>query len=263
MNLVIDIESIPAQRPDVLSDITFAKSEALAAAVAALKPPGTHKKPETVAAWWQDEAPKVIADMKAASEAEAEAEYRKTGLDGAFGQIAVIGFAIDDHEPRTVWAPEWPRPGIERELLEDFYCALTDLIPVNQERSVCVIGHNVINFDLRFLVQRSIVNGVRPHRVIAAAAQAKPWESAVFDTMTQWAGLGKTIKLDKLCKALSVPTPKGGIDGSKVWDEVKAGRIAEVAAYCRRDVAATRLVHRRLTFQDAPATQSEFADLSF
>lgn len=262
--LTLDIETIPAQRPDVLAEIYADKQAELADAIEAIRPPGNIKKPESISAWMTDEAPAKAQALRDAVESDIDAAYRKTGLDGAFGQICVIGFALDDAAPRTVWAPEWCRDGIERELLEDFYCALTDLIPMNQERSVCVIGHNVVNFDLRFLVQRSIVNGVQPHRVIAGAAQAKPWEAEkVFDTMVQWAGTGKTIKLDRLCKALSIPTPKDGIDGSKVWDFVKAGRIAEVAAYCRRDVEATRLVHRRLTFQSAPQDQAEFADLSF
>jgi hypothetical protein len=264
MNLVIDIETIPSQRPDVLEEITESRFAELQAAMQAIKPPGNYKKEDTIVAWWADEAPKIIDGMKAAASADVEAAYRKTGLDGAFGQICVIGFAIDDDAPRTVWAPEWSRPGIEKELLEDFACVLTDLIPMSQERTTCVIGHNVAGFDLRFLMQRSIVNGVRPHRVIASAAQAKPWEQdKVFDTMLQWSGLGKSVSLDKLCRALSIPTPKTGITGAQVWDEVKAGLIAEVAAYCRRDVEATRAVHRRLTFQADPVTQPELADLDF
>jgi predicted PolB exonuclease-like 3'-5' exonuclease len=66
--------------------------------------------------------------------------------------------------------------------------------------------------------------------------------------MTAWAGARNRVSLDKLCKAFGIETPKGGIDGSKVWDYVKAGKIDEVAAYCARDVEATRKVYKRLTF---------------
>lgn len=231
MNLFIDIETIPAQRPDVMAEIT-----------STIKPPGTIKKPESIAAWMKDELPSAI-----------EEAYRKTGLDGAFGQICVIGFALGVSTPRTVWSMDWEAPGTEFELLQDFACALTDLIPANQERSSRVIGHNVASFDLRFLFQRSIVCGVEPHRVVASAAQAKPWESdKVFDTMVQWSGVGRTISLDKLCKALSVPTPKSDLTGALVWDYVKSGRIAEVAEYCKKDVDATRAVYQRMTFQQLP-----------
>jgi hypothetical protein len=103
------------------------------------------------------------------------------------------------------------------------------------------------------LAQRHIVNGIRPHIVIGRAAQAKPWEGdKVFDTMVQWTGSASVrISLDKLCKALSIPTPKdGGITGATVWDAVQEGRIAEVAAYCAGDVLATREAWRRMTYQD-------------
>lgn len=262
--LYLDIETIPAQRPDVLEEITESKFSELQASIQAIKPPGSYKKEETIVAWWNDEAPKVIEALKAAASDEVDAAYRKTGLDGAFGQICVIGFALDNNAPRTVWSMDWDEDKTERELLEDFYCELTDAIPVNQERAICVVGHNVAGFDLRFMVQRSIVSGVQPHRVIAGAFQAKPWESdKVYDTMVQWGGIGARAggSLDKLCKALSIPTPKTGITGAQVWDEVKAGRIADVAAYCARDVEATRAAHLRMTFQSMP--QQELADLSF
>lgn len=239
--LYLDIETIPAQRPDVLDEIR-----------STIKPPGNIKKAESIAEW-----------MKNESEVAADEAYRKTGLDGAYGQICVIGFALDDAEPRTVWSPEWGRPECETELLKDFTHVLSDLIPANRERMITVVGHNVASFDLRFLMQRSIVNSIRPHRIIASAAQAKPWEAdKVFDTMVQWSGIGNRISLDKLCKALSIPTPKTGITGAQVWDEVQAGRIDDVAAYCQRDIAATRAVHRRLTFQETMVNQHAFEDFA-
>jgi predicted PolB exonuclease-like 3'-5' exonuclease len=60
-----------------------------------------------------------------------------------------------------------------------------------------------------------------------------------------------------LCLALSIPTPKGDLDGSKVWQYVQDGRHEEVAAYCRRDVEATRQVHRRMTFQTVDVPEFE------
>jgi hypothetical protein len=162
----------------------------------------------------------------------------------------VIGYAIDDAEPQTLQVYDWRQPSAEASLLADFAEALSEKIAPSNERSICVVGHNVAQFDLRFLMQRSIVDGIRPHPVIAHAAQAKPWESAlVFDTMVQWVGVGNRIKLDKLCKALDIQTPKDGMDGSMVWDFVRDGRIDDVAAYCKKDVIATRSVHRRMTFQ--------------
>lgn len=252
MNLFIDIETIPAQRPDVLEEIRATKQEELDAALAAIKPPGNYKKQETIDEWMANEAPKIAAGLRASFDSEVDDAYRKTGLDGAFGQICVIGFALNDAAPETIIADALDNNS-ERILLETFGHWLTDLIPPSEGFTTTVIGHNVTGFDLRFLAQRSIVHGVRPHLVIARAANAKPWEQdKVFDTMIQWGGAGAKPggSLDKICKALSIPTPKGGdITGATVWDAVKAGRIEEVAEYCKRDVEATRQVYRRITFQ--------------
>ena len=74
----------------------------------------------------------------------------------------------------------------------------------------------------------------------------------------QWAGVGNRVSLDKLCKALGLPG-KGEIDGSKVWDYVRDGRIAEVADYCADDVRKVWAVYRRMTF--AKVTQPELEDV--
>lgn len=233
MNLYIDIETIPAQRPDVLEEIK-----------ATIKPPAVYKKPESIAEWMRTEGPAAIDEA-----------YRKTGLDGAYGQVCVVGIALNDDAPVTIFEPNWQAPGAERHILESLSCQLLDWIEPGDLISTCVIGHNVSAFDLRFLAQRSIVNGIRPHAAIARAAQAKPWESdRIFDTMVQWTGSANVrASLDKLCKALGIHSPKGDITGATVWDAVQAGRIVEVAAYCAGDVSATREVHRRMTFQNALA----------
>lgn len=248
--LYLDIETIPAQRPDVLEEIRTSKQADLDAALAAIAPPGNYKKQETIDEWMATEAPKVAAKLTAAFDADVEEAYRRTGLDGAFGQVCVIGYALNNDEPQYLSVVDLSSKS-ERDLLMAFADRLNEIIQANEVLSTTVIGHNVLNFDLRFLVQRHIINRIRPHTVIARAAQAKPWEQdRVYDTLVQWGGTGAKAggSLDKLCKALSIPSPKGAIDGSKVWDFVKAGEIDQVAAYCAKDVAATRAVHRRMTF---------------
>jgi hypothetical protein len=246
-NLVIDIETIPSQRPDVLEEIRASKQSELTAALAAVKAPGNYGA-DAAAKWWDEKGKAQKEALQAGFDAEVDDAYRRTGLDGAYGQVCVIGYALDDAEPQHLTADDLTAAG-EVALLESFACVLTNLIPKSEWFTTTVIGHNVVAFDLRFLVQRHIVNGVRPHFIIAHAAQAKPWEQdKVFDTMVQWGGLKAGGSLDKLCKALSIPTPKGDITGATVWDAVKDGRLADVADYCARDVAATRSVHRRMTF---------------
>lgn len=251
MNLFLDIETIPAQRPDVLEDIRASKQADLDAALAAIAPPGNYKKQETIDEWMVTEAPKVAARLQDAFAVEVDDAYRKTSFDGGFGQVCVIGFAVDNEPAGQLNCIDLSATA-EKHLLMAFSDQLSQSVPANEALSTTIVGHNVAAFDLRFLVQRYIVNSVRPHTIIARAAQAKPWEQEkVYDTMIQWGGNGAKAggSLDKLCKALRIPSPKGAIDGSKVWDFVKAGKIAEVAEYCAKDVDATREVWRRMTFQ--------------
>lgn len=216
--IVIDIETIPTQRSDV--------KEFIAATV---QPPATYKKAESIEAWHKEQGPAAI-----------EEAVNKTGLDGAFGQVVCIGFDLGDGA-KSIYSHN------ERVLLEQFNDELDDISP-NLWSAITVVGHNVSQFDLRFLMQRYIVNGVKPHSIIKRSAEAKPWESEkVYDTMIQFAGVGNRISLDKLCMALSLPG-KGDITGKDVWPLVQAGKLEEVAKYCESDVQKTRAVFERMTF---------------
>ncbi len=229
-SIILDIETIGSDRADV--------REFIASGISA---PGQMKKAETIAAWEANDTPAAIDEAVA-----------KTGLDGAFGRVCVIGWALDD-EPAQVLADAEDEAGLLRQ-----FAHLLRLAP-SERFTTTVIGHNVSSFDLRFLTQRYIVNGIRPPLVISRAAQAKPWETEkVFDTMVQWAGVGQRVSLEKLCLALSLPSPKGDLDGSKVWQYVKDGRLQEVADYCKRDVEAARAIWKRMTFA---ATLQQFEDV--
>jgi hypothetical protein len=149
----------------------------------------------------------------------------------------------------TFWSKDWA--GTERQIMGDFFEELKYRFEPSRDRRPVFIGHNLVGFDLRFLYQRSVMLGIRPP--VWLPINAKPWDDSVFDTMTAWAGFGNRVSLDKLCRAFGIAA-KGSeigeeIDGSKVYDFVKAGRIKDVAKYCAADVERTRQVHRRLTFQ--------------
>ena len=234
MNIYFDLETIPGQAPGLLAEF--------AAKVTA---PAQYKKPDSIAEWLKENA-----------ESVAEQEWRKTSFDGAHGHICVIGYAFDDGEPVTLYSDAYGDPAAERDLLARFYAAIDDAVSRDLSggtRSTVkpvFVGHNVIDFDLRFLFQRSVMLGVRPPACIPF--DAKPWDGLVFDTMTGWAGMRNRVAMDKLCKVFGFDE-KGSeiedeIDGSKVWDFVKAGRIADVAKYCAGDVVRTRQIYKRLTF---------------
>jgi predicted PolB exonuclease-like 3'-5' exonuclease len=76
---------------------------------------------------------------------------------------------------------------------------------------------------------------------------ARPYSEFIFDTMTQWAGYGNRISLDRLGRALSLGG-KGDFNGSMVWDAIKNGEIERVAEYCAEDVELTRDIYKRMQF---------------
>ncbi|HEY1235348.1 MAG TPA: hypothetical protein VGH22_18355, partial [Candidatus Binatia bacterium] len=65
----------------------------------------------------------------------------------------------------------------------------------------------------------------------------------------EWSKWGREhVSLDALSKALGIPSPKERLDGAKVYPYYRAGKLAEIIEYCKRDVDCARKVYRRLTF---------------
>lgn len=265
--IFFDIETIPGQRPDIRGRFEQEASGELAlidasmnAELEQIAPPANIKDQEKIADWWLTKAPeKKQAILEKAQAARLKAQegvdekWRKTALSGALGQVAVIGLAIGDDLPMTLLVRDLS-PSAEGELLAGFFRLVQELcaaknIPVLSLRWV---GHNSSGFDIRFIFQRCVVLGVRIPRWFVTLIAAKPWDSERgFDTMVQWSGAKDRISMDNLCFALGIEG-KGsgleaeGIDGSKVWDFVRDGRINEVATYCEGDIERTRTMYQRI-----------------
>lgn len=222
MNLFIDIETIPSQKPDAKDGIV-------------IEAPGNYKKPESITKWLDEN-----------SESEADKVYQKFGLDGALGEIICIGYAFDDEEPKIIGRQT---DASEATMLIDFFKMLYDkkFAKQGQPESFTWVGHYITGFDLRFIWQRCVANNVKP--LVNIPYKAKPWDNDVFDTMSEWTGIKKTGigKLDAICKALG-HEGKGDIDGSQVWEYIKAGRYDEIFNYCKDDVELTRFLYRKMTF---------------
>jgi len=233
MNIYFDIETIPAQDPVA---IEFIKAD-IEKQKLSVKAPGNYKDQEKIDAYIKAEVEKL--------DTEFDATYRKTSFDGGLGEICCIGYAIDDNDARSIYGDT------EFNILNKFYRVLQEHYNPSSQQRPKFIGHNIVNFDLRFIFQRSVMVGVRPPMMLPF--NAKPWDESIFDTMTAWAGHGNRVSLDKLCKIFNIPL-KGSeigeeIDGSKVWDFYQAGRIEDIATYCEGDVERTRQAYKRMTFQ--------------
>jgi predicted PolB exonuclease-like 3'-5' exonuclease len=222
----IDIETLPTNSPAVVAQLQEG-----------IKPPKTHKKPETIAAWMREEAPIALAT-----------EIAMTALDGTYGRVLSVGMALDDG-PVEVWIGE------EVEVLTEFFFAVTEIERVQgpsigeYQVEVNWIGHNVRAFDIRFLYQRAVINKLKMPRTLREAALSRSWPRGLQDTMLLWnPQRDYWINLGNLCRAIGVPSPKTDMDGSKVAAAFAAGEIERIRAYQTGEIEALRSCYRRMTF---------------
>jgi hypothetical protein len=213
MNIYLDIETLPAQSDAAKNEIA-----------ASVKPPGSLKKPESIAAWEQNDKPQAVAEAVA-----------KTSFDPAMGHICTISWAFGEDDPTAVHAFRIEQ---EADCLRAFFAA----IPSETYASPKFIGHYIGGFDLRFILCRAVILGVPiPPQI---PRDPKPWDTSIFDTMSAWAGAKGTISMDKLSRALGMEG-KGDFDGSMVADAWANGQHETIIEYCKDDVRKTRAIHGR------------------
>ena len=184
------------------------------------------------------------------SDAKLQEAHRKTALNGDFGRLLCIGYS-DERPGETVaeglfgWDTDGNRLHADEALmLKEFWHKMAGF----DARRDVIVGHNIFDFDLRFIIKRSIINRVRP---TVSLSFAKYRSQPIFDTMCEWEcwSYGNRISLDKLAFALSLPSSKSDdVNGSKVYNLYLAGCHEEIRDYCLRDVRLTREVFKRMTF---------------
>lgn len=222
LNLTLDIETIPNQNEQKIAELRGSVSA-----------PKTMSKPETIAKWFAENGEEAGND-----------EVKKTSFNGGLGQIFCIGYKSPHAEVRGLKVEDLSLEA-EKDMLIRFYADVKQMLEAHE--TPFFIGHNISEFDLKFIFHRSVIHNIKPAFLIPW--NDAPWKGSYFDTMTGWAGNRNTVSLDKLCGYLGIPSSKDGIDGSKVWEYVQAGRGEEVFAYCKKDVVVTEKVYERLTFQ--------------
>ncbi|MCX6763987.1 MAG: ribonuclease H-like domain-containing protein [Candidatus Moranbacteria bacterium] len=159
-----------------------------------------------------------------------------TTFDGSFGRILCIGYAINDEPTEVLYFD-----GDEKKMLEEFWNIAAD--------ANLFIGHNIIDFDMRFIFQRSVINGIKPSWDDRDLSFARYRSYPMFDTMREWTKWSmNNIGLEHLALALGIPSPKDGIDGSQVYKFYQEGKVKEICDYCQRDVETTREVYKRIAF---------------
>lgn len=180
------------------------------------------------------------------SRKNAEEVRLETSLNGDFGRIFCIGYAIymndfdEVLDEAIIYNPD------EVKMLLTWNDVL-DRYNFNLDGDV-LVGHNIFDFDLPFLYKRAAINKVKP---IIKFPMARYRSKPVFDTMREWECWGdKRISLQNLAKALGLDYQhKIDIGGYQIADLFKAGRLNDILEYCAKDVALTDQIYRRMTFE--------------
>jgi len=224
MNTYFDIETVPGQ-PELEHKLLISET---------IQAPAQMKKAETISDWHEGKG-------KYAGEKDKSIEdkYRSQSFDAAYGEIITMAFAVDDGE---VLSFQREVDEEEAKMIHQFIIALEGQLA---GRPPMFIGHFVAGFDMRFLFRRCVILGVNPPFSLKFDGRhGKDY----FDNMIAWCGYKEKISQDNLAKALGLKGKPSDIDGSKVWDFAKEGRIDEIAAYNRDDVEQCRAIHKRITF---------------
>lgn len=172
----------------------------------------------------------------------------KGALDAQRGRIVCIGMLIDDGKTVTEIALS---DDDERLMIADFWNKI--------KPSDVFVGHNVLEFDLPFIRQRSWILGIRPSRTLD---MRKYYSTDVIDSMQLWTNWGhkKGATLGALGMALGCGGKTGhGTSVAEWWAECD---IESIKSYCQEDVRLAYRVFCRLTYQDPKQISSSARSVS-
>jgi 3'-5' exonuclease len=177
-----------------------------------------------------------------------DAEFRQLALRGEYGRLLTIGIIVE-REGAVVHKGTLGRDRAtmrfhldEARTLKAFWNLIKDF----DLRKDLFIGFNILDFDLHFIWQRSIIKGVRPTVSIPFARyRAHP----VYDVMWEFENWKRRISLDELSTILGLESSKStDVNGSKVYELFRQGQHQQIADYCMRDVLLVRDMYYRMNF---------------
>lgn len=182
--------------------------------------PGNISKPESIAKWYAEKAPAI-----------AEEQWRKGALDSMRGEILCIGWS-DIEEGYAICT------GDEESTLRQFSGV------VQYNHPVRFVGWNCNGFDLPWIWRKAVKYGIKELR---QAINRDRYRGNSIDLMQVWASDFKDFrKQSDVAAFLGIEDRSNGIDGSKVYDLYREGRIEEIKTYCMGDVETVRDIYRRV-----------------
>jgi hypothetical protein len=157
-------------------------------------------------------------------------------FDAMNGRIACIALLIDNGfnlQPVVICDQD------ERKILEAFWSHITD--------ESLLVGHNLLEFDLPYIKQRSWVLGVKPSIDVNLR---KYWVDDIYDVMAVWSNWSfkkKGFGLEAIAQALGLGGKSG--HGSEVAGLWASGQYVKLMDYCLGDVWLTYRIFCRMKYK--------------
>jgi len=227
-SIFLDCETIPQQ----------GEEQAKAEIARTIEPPAQIKKSETIRDWHEGKGKYV-----GVKDAAIEDTYRKTSFDGGKGEI--ISMCVSDGETHLTTYRDLGES--EAGLIKKVFQNILSLVEQkNHSSTPYFIGQYIAGFDLKFIFHRCVILKIKPPFKLPFDGRHN---SDYYCTQAAWAGFGGRMSQDNMAKALGLPGKPDDIDGSKVWDFVKAGNVARVAEYNELDVITNIAIYNRINFK--------------
>lgn len=179
---------------------------------------------------------------------DAEMYKHMSALHPEFGKIRVISIGqikFDENSDAVKANVRSFYRDNEAEILREFLGTMQAVF--NKNPSVQLVGHNVKNFDMPYIIKRSIINQLAiPHQF--HFQKKKPWENCILDTYDIWkfGGIG-SASLDLICESLNIPSPKDIMHAVETTNQYWMGNLEKIKEYCEGDVIATMNVMLRMS----------------
>ena len=169
-------------------------------------------------------------------------------------RVAVIAALLAEREEGVWRVRSLGAPHIGQRSEAEFISAFSERVATLRPTLVSFNGNG---FDLPVLRYRATVHGI-PAPGLSARPYFRRYDDSHVDLCDHLANFESRSKvgLDDLCKMMGLPGKPAGIDGSKVWEAVREGRIQECADYGETDVVNTyRVWLRHELFRGAITTE--------
>jgi DNA polymerase elongation subunit (family B) len=209
---------------------------------------------ETVACPWEelDDAQRTYLSKYAHTEEEKQKLLEDLALFPFTCRIVAVAMLNPETGKGKVWY-EHPEGRVEETSQDGLFTFIGDREPVYLaefwsaiSRFDHFISFNGRRFDGPILMLRSASLGIPVTKNLAGYRYAVKPHTDLLDVISFF-GASRKWNLDFSCKAFGVESPKEhGMDGFTVGPYYRAGRLREIALYCRRDVEATAKLYQKL-----------------